>query len=342
MNNSLLISIVIPCRNEEKYISRCLDSIIANDYPKERLEVLVVDGMSEDETRAIMERYSQRYPFIRLLDNPKKITPAAMNIGIKNAKGEIIIRMDAHSEYFSNYIYETIRAFEETKADNVGGVRITRPNGKTLIAELISLVTSYPFGVGSAKYRFSDRGSFVDTVPNGAFKKELFSKIGYFNEILVRNQDNEFNARITQNGGKIFLSPSIKSYYYNQATLSGLLKQAIKTGMWNVLTVKINSNAFRWRHFIPFIFVTSFFLMGFLALFSSAVQFAFLCLIGLYLSVAGISSLQIGIKSRLIYAGILPGVFFLYHLYYGFGTWVGLFKMLSGRWETELLGAKPA
>lgn len=342
MNDVKPVSIIIPCCNEEKFISRCLDSIIAQDYPKDRLEVLVVDGMSKDGTRAIVNGYIQRHPFIRLLDNPKKITPAAMNIGVKNSNGAIIIRMDAHSEYFSNYIFETIRALEETKADNVGGIRITKPNGNTLIAELISILTSSAFGVGLAKYRFSDSGTFVDTVPNGAFKKDLFDKIGYFNENLLRNQDNEFNTRIIQNGGKIFLSPSIKSYYFNQATLKGLLLQAVRAGMWNVLTIRINPAAFRLRHFAPFIFVTALLILGFLAPFNTGAQFAFLALLGLYFSVAGGSALQIALRNRLIYFGILPGFFFLYHVCYGVGTWVGLLKMLITGWRCELINDKSA
>lgn len=326
------VSVIIPCRNEERFIVKCLDSIIAQDYPKEKLEVLVIDGMSKDATRTIVEEYCKQYSFIRLLDNPKKITPCALNIGIKHSKGGIIIRMDAHSEYFSDYIKETLACLERTNADNVGGIRITKPGEDTFTAALIALVISCPFGVGGSKYRFSRESSFVDTVPNGAFRKELFSRIGYFNEKLIRNQDNEFNARIIKYGGRVFLSPTIKSYYYNQATIKGLLKQALKTGMWNVVTLKINPAAFRWRHFIPFVFVMSFLIAAIFTFSQIWAKFVFLAIIGLYAFAAIISSFQIGLREGLKYFYFMPVMFFFYHFSYGLGTLLGVIRFISTGW----------
>ena len=334
MNSLPFVSIIIPCRNEEKFIGMCIDSIIANDYPKDRLEILVVDGMSDDNTRTVVEGYCRRYQFISLLENPQRITPCAFNIGVKRAKGEVVIRMDAHSEYFNDYIKETITYLEKTGADNVGGIRITRTIENTLTARLISFVTSCPFGVGLAKYRFSKEGAFVDTVPNGAFRKELFDRIGYFDEKLIRNQDNEFNARIIEHGGKVFLSPTIKSYYYNQSTLKGLLRQAFRAGMWNVYTFKANPTAFRWRHFIPFIFVTAFLGLGLFTPIHYFARLGFFLLIGLYGGIAGVSSLKIGIREGMKYIWVLPIIFFFYHVCYGLGTWGGLLKLLFG-WDSS-------
>lgn len=333
MNNTPLVSIVIPCRNEKIYISKCLDSIIASGYPKELLEVLVVDGMSEDGTRNIVEIYTQRYPFIRLLDNPKKNTPSALNIGIKNAIGEIIVRLDAHSTYPANYISTCVKYLESMPVDVVGGPVITKPGANTLIARSIALATSHPFGVGNSKFRTSIQEGYVDTVPFGAYWRTLFDKIGLFDEQLVRNQDNELSSRIIKNGGKIYSTPELTAYYYNQATMSGFLKQAIKTGMWNVLTIKINPAAFRWRHFIPFIFLTVLLMLGFLAPHHTGAKLAFLALIGLYSCAAGASAFQIGLKSSMIYFIILPFIFFLYHVSYGLGTWVGLFRMVFTKWK---------
>ncbi|MBI5713659.1 MAG: glycosyltransferase family 2 protein [Chloroflexi bacterium] len=331
------VSVIIPCRDEARFIRRCLDSIIANNYSKDMLEILVVDAMSEDGTRAIVEAYARRYPFIRLVDNPKRITPAALNLGIAQAKGTIIVRMDAHSEYFSDYLAKSVMHLEQSRADNVGGIRITKPSDSTFSAKAVALVTSYPFGTSRSRYRFSSRGCFVDTVPNGAFRREIFDRIGYFNEELVRNQDNEFNARIISNGGSIFLSPEIKSYYYNQATIHGLLKQALITGMWNVSTVRINAAAFRWRHFTPFVFVTALLVLGPVALLHSGAQFAFFILVSLYVSATAVSSLQIGLREGIEFAILLPVLFFLYHLCYGLGTWVGFLQMAVGLWDAVVL-----
>jgi GT2 family glycosyltransferase len=165
-------------------------------------------------------------------------------------------------------------------------------------------------------------------VPFGAYKREVFSKVGFFDEHLVRNQDNELNSRISKSGGKIYLTPDLAVHYYNQATVSGLLKQAFKTGMWNVVTLKINPSAFRWRHFIPFIFVTTVLLLIILAPLHTWVQFLLLVLVGLYGSAALFSSLQIGFRKGIKYAIILPMFFFLYHICYGLGTWAGLIKSM--------------
>jgi glycosyltransferase involved in cell wall biosynthesis len=321
------VSIIIPCRNEERFISKCLDSIIANEYPKDQIEIIVVDGMSEDGTRAIVEGYADRYPFVGLLDNPLKITPTAMNIGIKNTRGEVIIRMDAHSEYPSHFISTCIECLDRTGADVVGGPVVTKPGAETLIARSIALATSHPFGVGNSKFRTSTKEGYVDTVPFGAYRRDVFDKVGLFDERLERNQDNEFSSRIVKNSGKIYFTPVLATSYYNQSTLKGLLKQALRTGFWNLATININIAAFRWRHFIPFIFVTVLVLTGFLAVKYSLSQYAFLFLFVLYAGIAIICSLQIALREGMRYVCILPWVFFLYHVFYGLGTWVGLLKM---------------
>src|SRR3989344_832745 len=148
----LELSVIIPCRNEEKYIGPCLDSLLLQDYPKEKLEILIIDGFSEDKTREILAGYA-KYPFINVLDNPKKITPAALNIGIKNAKGSIIMRMDAHASYEKNYISECVKYLKEYDADNVGGVVWAMPTVNTLAAHAIARVYSHPFGVGHSLFR---------------------------------------------------------------------------------------------------------------------------------------------------------------------------------------------
>ena len=215
-----MVSIIIPCRDERRFIEKCLLSIIANDYPKESLQVLVVDGMSEDGTREILNQFSGKYPFIKMLDNPKKIVPVALNIGIKQARGNVIIRMDAHNVYGKDYISKCVKYLRKYNIDNVGGICITLPGRNTLLAQSIALALSHPFGVGNAHFRIGLKGpKYVDTVPFGCYKREVFEKIGLFDEDLVRNQDDELNVRLQRNGGKILLVPEIVSYYYARDSL---------------------------------------------------------------------------------------------------------------------------
>ncbi|MGD1046308.1 MAG: glycosyltransferase family 2 protein [Bacteroidota bacterium] len=327
------VSIIIPCRNEEKFIGKCLDSIIAQDYPNDKLEVLVVDGKSGDRTRDIVEDYTKCFSFVKLVDNLKKVAPIAFNIGIKRAKGKIIVIMSAHAVYPPSYISTCLKYLDKTSADVVGGPVITMPGADSLFAKGIALATSHPFGVGNSMFRISTKEGYVDTVPFGAYKREVFEKIGLFNEQLVRNQDNELNNRITNSGRKIYLTPKLTSYYYNQSTLSGLLKQALKTGMWNVVTIKINPAAFRWRHFIPFLFITALMVSVFLTLVHPSMQPIFFVLVGLYVCAALLSSIQIGIREGMNFILILPVLFFLYHVCYGIGTWAGLLRMVFTSWQ---------
>ena len=191
------ISIIIPCRNEEKFIGKCLDSIIAQDYPKNSIEILILDGRSTDRTREILKKYTQKYSFIKVLDNPKKIQTTALNIGIKKARGEIIIRMDAHNIYEKSYMSKCVTYLRKYDVDNVGGICVTLPANNTIIAKSIALALSHPFGVGNVYFRIGSKNPrFVDTVPFGCYKKEIFEKIGLFDENLVRNQDIEFNLRL--------------------------------------------------------------------------------------------------------------------------------------------------
>lgn len=179
-----------------------------------------------------------------------------MNIGIKSARGNVIIIMGAHSEYPPHFISTAVTYLEKTYADVVGGSVNTLPGADSIIAEAISLATSHPFGVGNSKFRTSKKEGYVDTVPFGAYRREVFNKVGFFNEELERNQDNELSNRVIKAGGKIYFTPKLTANYYNQSTLAGLLRQAFKTGMWNAITVLISYDALKLRHFTPFVFVT--------------------------------------------------------------------------------------
>lgn len=326
-NKLPIVSVIIPCRNEERFIGTTVGSFVASDYPKDRLEVLVVDGMSQDSTRTVIESFVQQHPFIRLVDNPRKITPAAMNVGIKAARGAVIVIASAHTEYPSDFIRSCVDCLKKTGADVVGGPVITKPGADTITGKAIALARSHPFGVGNSRFRISRKDGYVDTVPFGAYRREVFDQVGLFDGRLVRNQDNEMNDRIVRSGRKIYLTNRLTTCYFNQATLSGFLKHAISVGMWNVRTIAITPSALRWRHFVPVGFVTALVMLGSIGIFSPWVRMAFVALVGLYSTLAAICSLQIGLTRGDINASLLPPIFFLYHAAYGIGGWAGLIMM---------------
>ena len=341
MNNLPFVSIVIPCRNEEKYIGPCLDSIVANSYPTDKLEILVADGMSEDGTREILKHYAERYPFVKVLDNHKKIASTALNIAIKNAKGEIIVRMDAHNTYEQEYVSRCIESLLKYDADNVGGIWIIVPGSNSLISKAIALVLSNPFGAGDAHYKvgYSGEPIYVDTVPFGCYKKEVFEKIGLYNENLVRSQDMDFNIRLTKAGGKILLVPDIISYYHARYNLSDFYRHNFTDGVWAIYPLKFGSTLFHLRHLVPLAFVLSLIGSLLLSIFSSIFLWLFLFIMGLYLLVSIYFSLRLAIREknfRCLF--ITPIVFATRHIAYGFGSLYGLLKVLISRefWRNQL------
>ena len=209
------MSVVIPCRREVDVIAGVLASVIATDYPHDRLEVLVVDGMSDDGTRAIVGEVAAGQPLVRLLDNPKRVIPAALNIGIALARGEIIVRMDAHTRYPPEYIRRCVEGLLATGADNVGGPCLTLPREQTLAAQAFATVLSHPFGVGNALYKLGiSKPIEVDAVPFGCMWRKRMLEIGPYDERIARSEDFGFNIRLRARGGRLVLLPDITSYYY--------------------------------------------------------------------------------------------------------------------------------
>lgn len=338
MSNTPFVSIIIPCRNEEKFIGECLDSIIANDYPKDRLEVFIVDGMSEDETKRIVENYIEQYSFIKLLSNPRKITPCALNIGIKNAMGEIIMRMDAHATFEKSYISKCVKYLNEYNVDNVGGTMITRPRKDTFIGKTIVTALSNRFGVGGSAFRIGAKEvTEVDTVFGGCYRKEVFDKIGFFNEKLSNTQDVEFNLRLKKKNGKILLVPDIISYYYTRSDFKSFLKNNFRNGVWSILPFKFTATMpVSWRHLIPLVFVLSLIgslglwgLSGLLGLHSLLSFLSFLFIIILYFLASIYFSVKIALKKNdLRYFFIMPIIFASLHIGYGLGSMWGLVKLM--------------
>lgn len=249
------VSVIIPVYNEERYIEGLIESLKKQDYDKEKFEVIFIDGNSKDKTVDIIKQKvkleeSGRY---KLLTNPDKITPKSVNMGIKESKNEIIIRLDAHSEYPSNYISKCVYYLNNTDADNVGC--LCRPEGKNKVGKAIANVVSSKFGVGNSSFRTGAENGYVDTVPFGTFRKELFEKIGYFNEELPRSEDNEFNYRIRKNHGKVYLFNDIEIIYYPRDTIFKLMKMGFQNGKWAAYTGYIIPGSMGIRHFIPLAFV---------------------------------------------------------------------------------------
>ncbi|MFA5779104.1 MAG: glycosyltransferase family 2 protein [Elusimicrobiota bacterium] len=334
MKNESFVSIIIPCRNEEKFIGRCLGSVIANNYPNDKLEVLVIDGMSEDVTRKIVRKYAEKYPFVKLLENPNKIVPTALNIGIKNAQGEIIIRMDAHNVYEKDYIPKCVKYLKKYDVDNVGGVLVTLPAGDNVLSRSIALALSHPFGVGNSYFRIGTKEPrYVDTVPFGCYKKEVFEKIGLFDEDLIRNQDDEFNLRLIKSGGKILLVPEIVSYYYARDSLAKLWKMYFQYGYFKPLVVRKVGGVLTWRQTIPSLFVGSLLTMGLLSFLNGYFLLLFLFVAGFYAVVNFYFSLNISIKNKnLFLVPFLIISFGILHFSYGLGYLKGILDFIvSGK-----------
>ena len=252
------VSVIVPCRDEERYIARCLDSIAATDYPRERLEVLVVDGVSEDRTRAIVADYGVRYPFIRLLDNPGRIPPTAVNTGIRAARGEILVRVDAHGVYPPNYIPALVAALQQSGADSVGGVLVTLPANDTAIAQGIAIAMSHPFGVGNSYFRVGVREPrWVDTIAFFCCRRETFDRVGLFDETLARDEDSEFNGRLIQAGGRILLVPHVTAQYYARDSLWQLARMYHQYGYSKPLVARKLGRVTTVRQLVPAGFVSA-------------------------------------------------------------------------------------
>lgn len=324
------ISVVMPVYNEEKYINNCIDSLLLQDYPKERMEWIFVDGMSTDKTKYIIEKYIKQYPkLIKVFDNPKKTVPYAMNIGIKEAVGKFIVRLDAHADYSKDYISKCVYYLQTTDADNVGGVAETKSNGS--VGTAIAKMLSSKFGVGNSEFRTNGESGYVDTVPFGAFRREVFEKWGGYDERLTRNQDNEMNYRIRKNGGKIFLSSDIKLSYYCRDSIKGISDMAMKNGMWNVITMKLCPGSMGLRHFIPLMFLLSLVCLPIISVFLHPIALLFETEIILYLILDGYFSAKKakGIKEFLLLIILFP----IFHITYGVGSLKGLLKLFSKKYR---------
>ncbi len=333
MADKTLISIIIPCRNEERFIAACLDCVLAFKMPEDcSSEILIIDGMSEDASRSIINEYSLKHTCIRLIENKKKIQACALNIGIREAKGEYILRLDAHSEYGDDYLLKLYATAKRTGADNTGGLVITKPYNDSYHAAVVQALTTHVFGVGNSGFRVGMKEGPADTVPFGFFRKGIFDKIGFFDERLIRAQDYEFNRRIVEKGGKVWLNPDIQLDYFNQPDISKFLKkQFFKEAPYNAYMWYLAPYTFAFRHAITAVF--SFGILAGIALsfFVPVISYLFAGAISLYFLLAAVSSIQQAIRfKKAAHIFVLPLCFFLYHFLHGIGVMWGLLRLLTG------------
>jgi len=253
------VSIIVPCFNEEKTIALLLAAIYKQTYPVGQMEVIIADGISADRTRDRINAFREDHPSlpVKILDNPSRSIPTGLNLAMEEAKGVIILRLDAHSVPQSDYVERSVNGLLKGLGWNVGGVWEIQPGANGWIAESIASAAAHPFGVGDARYRFTETAGAVDTVPFGAFKPTLIDEIGPFDESLQANEDYEFNTRIRQAGGIVWLDPAIKSTYFARPNLLALARQYTRYGYWKWQMLKRYPQTIRWRQALPPIYVLS-------------------------------------------------------------------------------------
>ena len=318
------VSVVIPCRNEEKYIGKCIESFLKQSYPMELLSIIIADGMSTDGTRSIIEDIKKTHNNVILLDNKGLSAPKGMNLGIKHTNSDIVIIFGAHAYADENFVIENVKALEKNEVGCAGGV-ITTIN-ETTKGAAIAEAMSCPFGVGNALFRFADKERYVDTVAFGAYRRTLLNEIGFFDEELVRNQDDELNFRVEKSGAKILLSPKIKSTYFGRGDFKKLWRQYYQYGFWKVRVIQKHRRPASIRHLIPLMFVLFLSLGGMLSIFSRLIRTMYFIILGLYLLLDLVFSIKIAGKKKFSYLPYLVVTFPLLHISYGLGFIFGIFN----------------
>ena len=318
------VSVICPVFNEEAFIEACLLSIIEQDYPQDAMEILFVDGNSTDHTADIIRRYMEDYPFIKLINNPERIVPYALNRGLQAAKGEVIMRLDGHCTYPTNYISELVKYLYQLDADNVGGVWNTQPAKDTPICQAIALASSHPFGVGGSMHKIgASKIIETDTVPFGCYKREVFEKTGPFDTDLVRNQDDEFNGRLQNLRGKIYLIPQVIINYTALYYQYGLYKPLVNKKLGAPATI---------RQFFPLLFLLGLIFGGICSFFSPFILHVYTTILMLYLFVGIVVGSMGAIRAHQpLLVLLMPYIFFNIHMSYGIGYLVGLFNVITNR-----------
>ena len=325
----MLVSFIIAAYNAGKKLSYALDSLLKQDYDKSKIEVILIDGNSSDDTKKIMLDYKQKHKheFSRflILDNQKKILPCAWNIALKNSLGDIILRIDAHSEMEPSFISNAVSLIKKGEKI-VGGPRPSIIEERGALQKVLLLAEQSMFGSGIADYRKSQQDKYVNTLAHAAYSREVFEAVGGYDERLVRTEDNEIHYRMRKAGFKFYFSSKIKSFHHARSSFKAMIKQKYLNGFWIGLTMGICPRCFSFYHLVPFLFVLS--IIGFCALaFFNAPIFLILLLSFYFLGNISMSILASLRKKFTPYMLLLLGIFLTLHLAYGIGTFVGFLKV---------------
>jgi succinoglycan biosynthesis protein ExoA len=325
------VTVIMPIRNEERFIARSLGAVLGQHYPPDRMQVLVADGMSEDSTRAVVEELARTHPQhrVRIVDNPGRIVPTGFNAALALADGDVIVRVDGHTIIEPDYVAECVRTLERSGADNVGGRMAAVGDG--LVAQTIALATSSPFGVGNSHFHYARGEKWVDTVFMGAWPRSVFDRIGPFDPELVRNQDDEFNYRLRSKGGRILLTDRIRSVYYGRSSLRTVFRQYRQYGMWKVRVLQKHPRQMSARQFVPPAFAATLLAGTALAPASRAARRGLLATVISYGLAATAASVTVARKNGWRHLPVLPAVFAALHVGYGSGFLFGLVKFRR-RW----------
>lgn len=333
------VSIIFPIHNEAAFLEQSFGAILSQDYPANSMEILIMDGKSTDNSREIVVALAAFHPQIsfRLLNNPGKFVPTAMNIALRQARGDIIIRVDGHTIIASDYVRQCVDAIQRTHADNVGGKM--NAIGSSPFGKAVAVATSTPFGIGGGRFHYSDKEEWVDTVYLGAWPRQVFERIGLFDEELVRNQDDEFNYRLREQGGRILLSPAIHSEYTTRSFFTTLWHQYYQYGFWKVRVMQKHPHQMRPRQFVPPAFVLALIGSTVLAISSLAISSRLLLLLSAFIPLLYmLTNLLASIFTAFVRGGkyliLLPFIFAILHLSYGLGFLSGLRKFIH-RWKDK-------
>ncbi|HUT04476.1 MAG TPA: glycosyltransferase family 2 protein [bacterium] len=335
------VSVVIPMRNERESIGVNLDALAASDLSRERFEIIVVDGMSDDGSAELAEQKLLKMGNGRVIKNQRRITPVALNLGVEAARGDVVVILGAHSAVFPDFLSKNLETLERTGADCVGGT-LVQGHGETLLADVINVAQNCPFGSGGAGFRYSDRPAYVNTVPFGAYRREVFDKVGGFNESLYKGQDAEFNFRMVENGLKIYYSPKIRTLYFSRASLGRLFRQFLAMGWSKVFIFHLHPRLLRAYYFLPLLFAAVVIVVLARLPWASGEDLWVYCGAGIsYILLSIIFGLSYARQKRITLSGkaraaaLFPLCFFLMHFGYGLGIVKGLLDLGLhwGKWR---------
>lgn len=316
------VSVIVPCYNEQATIRLLLVALREQVFPRTEMEVVIADGMSTDGTRDAIAKFQADFPDLSVcvVDNPLRTIPSGLNRAIDVSRGSIIVRLDAHSKPYPDYIANSVKALEDGRGDNVGGVWEIHPGAETWIAKSIAAAAAHPLGVGDAMYRHARHAAEVDTVPFGAFKRELIERIGRFDETLLTNEDYEFNARIRKANGRIWLDPSIRSVYFARSTLLELARQYWRYGYWKWRMLRRYPDTLRWRQALPPLFVLSLPGLTVVSIFVPFVWFILFGELALYFSILLLAGIRSAMQKKMSFLTIgLPLAIPVMHISWGSG-----------------------